>query len=138
MTLVSTRPKRFTAASPVMRYWLANCVGFSLEGGAHGTVERLFGDDDPFVPTQLEIRQGHKRRRLPTSAVLEVVPAEEVLVVRGRERASARHAVLGRAGGAVGVFLLGLATWFARAGRGAVRLVRSVAWQRFGRSVLFA
>jgi hypothetical protein len=135
MAVVLGQTKRFAAASPVTRYWLANCVGFSLAGGGRGTVERVIADSDPFVPVQLEIRHGHKLRRLPTSAVVEVVPAEQLLVVRGANRAAARRAALGRVAVAVGVLLLGLATWLARVGKETARLVRSLPWQQYGRSV---
>jgi hypothetical protein len=142
MTVVSGQTKRFTAASPVTRYWLANCVGFSVAGDGRGKVERVITDGDLFTPYQLEIRHRHKRRRLPTSAVVEVVPADEVVVVRGPERTPARGealgrsaAVLGRIAVGAGVLLLGLATWLVRAGKEIVRLVRSVPWQQYGRSV---
>jgi hypothetical protein len=135
MAVVSGQTKRFTAASPVTRYWLANCVGFSLAGGRRGVVERVLSDDDPHVAASLEIRNGGKLRRLPVSEVVELVPVERVLVVRGAGRASARRATLGRAAVAVGVFLLGVATWLVRAGRETVRLVASLPWQQYARSV---
>ena len=79
--------RRFDASSPVTRYWLANCVGFSLSGGGRGTVERVLADDDPYEPTVLEVRTGRRRvRRVPTSAVIAVVPSEHVLVVDRRRR----------------------------------------------------
>jgi hypothetical protein len=112
MAVVSGHTKRFAAASPVARYWLANCVGFSVTGGARGTVERVHADDDPYVPAQLVIRRGRKRRRVPVSAVLEVIPDEQVVVVCGADRAAARRATLGRAAGVV-------------RGRGAVVLERA-------------
>ncbi|HZC30643.1 MAG TPA: hypothetical protein VE261_03935 [Gaiellaceae bacterium] len=78
--------RRFAAPSPVTRYWLANCVGFSLSGGGRGTVERVLADDDPYNPSLLEVRTGRRRvRRISTSAVVAVVPAEQMLVV-GHER----------------------------------------------------
>jgi hypothetical protein len=79
--------RRFDASSPVTRYWLAHCVGFSLSGGGRGTVERVLADDDPYDPTMLEVRTGRSRvRRVPTSAVIAVVPSEQVLVVDRRTR----------------------------------------------------
>src|SRR5580765_5476967 len=124
MAVVFAQTKRFTAASPVARYWLANCVGFSIAGGGRGTVERLLADDDPHFPAQLEIRQGRKLRRLPVSAVVEVVPAEQVLVVRGAKEAAPSRAALDRIVGvlrygaaAVGVLVLGFATWLVRGGK---------------------
>jgi hypothetical protein len=74
--------------------------------------------------------------------VLEVVPAEHVLVVRGTERVPERRkapgevvAALDRAAVLAGVLLLGLATWLVRAGKETARLVRSIPWQQYGRSV---
>lgn len=70
-----------------MRYWLANCVGFSLSGGGRGTVERVLADIDPYDPSLLEVRTGHRRvRQVPTSAIIAVVPQEKVLVVDRRRR----------------------------------------------------
>ena len=50
--------RRFDASSPVTRYWVANCVVFSLSGVW----------------------------RVPTSAVIAVVPPEKVLVIDRRRR----------------------------------------------------
>jgi len=91
MAVVLRHSRRFSAGSPVTRYWLAHCVGFSLQGDAHGTVERVLTDGDPFEPSVLEVRSKHHRlRRVPTSAVVEVVPSERMLVVGRQPRASAR------------------------------------------------
>lgn len=77
--------RRFAAPSPVTRYWLANCVGFSLAGGVHGTVERVLADVDPYDPSLLEVRTGRWRvRRMPTEAVVAVIPADRLLVVDRR------------------------------------------------------
>jgi hypothetical protein len=126
--------RRFSASSPVTRYWLANCVGFSLTGGGHGTVERVLSGDDPFVPSLLEVRTGrHRLRCVPTESVVEVVPAEQLLVIAGRNSARpershetrqrfaraltvARHIAV-----AVGVLLLGAATRLAQLARAAWR-----------------
>ena len=161
MTVVSGQTKRFTAASPVTRYWLANCVGFSLAGGGRGTVERVIADSDPYVPVRLEIRTGRNRvRRVPAAAVVEIVPAERVIVLgrphAERTQATRDHALrLARSALAVtGVVLVEIGTTTARlcceawrvgapaavagsrwAGRESVRLVRSVPWQQYGRSV---
>jgi hypothetical protein len=87
MAVALRQSKRFPASSPVTRYWLANCVGFSLAGGGRGTVERILADDDPHDPSVLEVRTGHRRvRRVPTSAVVAVVPTERLLVVDRRRR----------------------------------------------------
>ncbi|HUZ14854.1 MAG TPA: hypothetical protein VMU72_01595 [Gaiellaceae bacterium] len=135
MAVVSARTKRFTAASPVTRYWLANCACFSVAGGGRGTVERVIADGDPYVATQLEIRHRRKVRRLPVSAVTEVVPEEQVLVVCGDDRASVRWSALGDATVVLAVALLAVAGWLVRAGKETVRLVRSLPWQQYGRSV---
>jgi hypothetical protein len=135
MMVVSGRTQRFSAASPVTRYWLAHCVGFSVVGGGRGTVERVLADDNPHVAAQLEIRRGRKRRRIPVSAVLEVVPAEQVLVVRRSERATARREALGRTGTVLGDVLFALASGLVRAGEEIVRLVRSLPWRQSGHSV---
>src|SRR5262249_48139830 len=123
-------------------YWLTNCVGFSIAGGGRGTVERLLADDDPHFPAQLEIRQGHRLRRLSVSAVVEVVPEEQVLVVHGAKEAAPSRAALDRVvvvlrhvAVAAGVLVLGFATWLVRAGKETVRLVRSLPWQQSARSV---
>jgi hypothetical protein len=87
MAVAMRQSRRFAAPSPVTRYWLANCVGFSLSGGGRGTVERILADHDPYDPSLLEIRVGRRRvRRVPTSAVIAVVPSDQVLVVDHRRR----------------------------------------------------
>jgi hypothetical protein len=87
MAVAMRQSRRFAAPSPVTRYWLANCVGFSLSGGGRGTVERVLADDDPYNPSFLEVRTGRRRvRRVPTSAVIAVVPAEQMLVVDHHRR----------------------------------------------------
>ena len=87
MAVALRQSRRFDSSSPVTRYWLANCVGFSLSGGGRGTVERVLADGDPHDPSLLEVRTGHRRvRRVPTSAVVAVVPQEKLLVVGGRRR----------------------------------------------------
>jgi hypothetical protein len=87
MAVAMRQSRRFAAPSPVTRYWLANCVGFSLSGGGRGTVERILADDNPYDPSLLEVRTGRRRvRRVPTSAVIAVVPADQVLVVDHRRR----------------------------------------------------
>ena len=100
MAVALRQSKRFAASSPVTRYWLANCVGFSLAGGGRGTVERILADDDPHDPSVLEVRTGRRRvRRVPTSAVIAVVPQEKVIVVDRRRRISPdRRREMGRRG----------------------------------------
>jgi hypothetical protein len=87
MAVAFRQSRRFAAPSPVTRYWLANCVGFSISGGGRGTVERILVDDDPYEPSLLEVRTSRRRvRRVPISAVIAVVPADQVLVVDHRRR----------------------------------------------------
>jgi hypothetical protein len=87
MAVALRQSRRFDATSPVTRYWLANCVGFSLAGGGHGTVERILADANPHDPSTLEVRTSRRRtRRVPTSAVIAVVPSERLLVVDRRRR----------------------------------------------------
>src|ERR1700741_4775962 len=85
MTVALRQSPRFDASSPVTRYWLANCVGFSLAGGGRGTVERIIADIEPNDPSELEVRTGRRKVELvPTDAVIAVVPQEQVLVVDRR------------------------------------------------------
>jgi hypothetical protein len=85
MAVALRQSRRFDASSPVTRYWIANCVGFSLAGGGRGTVERVLADGNPHDPSVLEVRTSHRRvRRVPTSAVIACVPQEKVLVVDRR------------------------------------------------------
>jgi hypothetical protein len=87
MAVAMRQSKRFAASSPVTRYWLANCVGFTLAGGGRGTVERILADESPHDPSVLEVRTSRRHvRRVPTSAVIAVVPQEQVLVVDRRRR----------------------------------------------------
>jgi hypothetical protein len=87
MAVALRQSKRFDASSPVTRYWLANCVGFTLAGGGHGTVERVWAESDPNDPSMLEVRTSRRRvRRVPTSAVVACVPSDQVLVVDHRRR----------------------------------------------------
>jgi hypothetical protein len=87
MAVALRQSRRFDSSSPVTRYWLANCVGFTLAGGGRGTVERILADGDPHAPSHLEVRTGHRHvRSVPTSAVIAVVPQEKVLVVDRRRR----------------------------------------------------
>ena len=167
MAVALRQSRRFAAPSPVTRYWLANCVGFSLSGGGRGTVERILADDNPYDPSLLEVRTGRRRvRRVPTSAVIAVVPSDRVLVVEHRRR----HYMSNRRRDAslrlrwslrvlrrvlvVGIGILAALTadlwrlchraWVEgspvvartsrRGGSEAVRLVRSVPWQSYGRS----
>jgi hypothetical protein len=151
--------QQFPASSPVTRYWVANCVGFSLAGGGRGTVERVFTDDDPHVPSALEVRIGRRRRRqVPASAVIGVIPAEWLLLVSHGGSFEPRwlRETIDRLSRALWLFVraaLPHLRWLSAhalrlAGRGgfesarlarrggveSVRLVRSVPWQTYGRS----
>jgi hypothetical protein len=76
---------QFEGSGPVARYWLANCKGFAVEGGARGVVEDLIRDGDPFVTTRLVVRRrGRRRGVIPVTAVASIDPAERVLVVEPR------------------------------------------------------
>ena len=159
MAVALRQSRSFDSDSPVTRYWLANCVGFSVTGGGRGTVEEVLTEDDPHEPEMLVVRSGrHRVRQLPTSSVVAVVPSDRVLVVEqspnalpARTRRAARMAGHGGIVGARLLALLALATWeLTRRGvvrasphvvRGAraggtrtVRLVRSVPLQRYALS----
>jgi hypothetical protein len=166
MAVALRQSSRFDASSPVTRYWIANCVGFSLSGGGHGTVERILADINPHDPSLLEVRTSrHRVRRIPTSAVIAVVPQEQLLVIDHRRHVmpdrkrdlSLRIRWSARVIWRVLVVSLGLLAAFAvelvklsrrawtagspvvartsrRGGSEAVRLVRSVPWQSYGRS----
>src|SRR2546423_3735853 len=85
MAVALRQSRRFDATSPVTRYWLANCVGFSLAGGGRGTVERVLADGNPHDPSLLEVRTSYRRgRRGPPSAGIPAVPQEKLLVVGRR------------------------------------------------------
>jgi hypothetical protein len=76
---------RFEGGGPVARYWLANCEGFVVKGGARGVVEDLLHDADPHVTTRLVIRTRARRRKIiSASTITTVVPAESVLIVSPR------------------------------------------------------
>ena len=92
MAIALRQSRRFDSSSPVTRYWIANCVGFSLSGGGRGTVERILTEGSPYDPSMLEVRTSHRRvRRVPTSAVIAVVPQEQLLVVDHRRRITPDH-----------------------------------------------
>jgi hypothetical protein len=164
MAVALRQSRRFDASSPVTRYWLANCVGFTLAGGGRGTVERILADFSPHDPSMLEVRTGRRVRRIPTSAVIAVVPSEQVLVVDRRDSipdhkrdVTLRLRWSGRVLGRILVVGIGLLASFTvellqlsrrawargspvvartsrRSGGEAARLVRSVPWQSYGRS----
>src|SRR2546423_9706975 len=85
MAVALRQGRGFDATSPVTRYWLANCVGFSLAGGGRGTVERVLADGNPHDPSLLEVRTSYRRgRRVPPSPGIALVPPEKPLVVDPR------------------------------------------------------
>jgi hypothetical protein len=78
---------RFEGTDPVLRYWLANCTGFAVEGAERGVVEALLRDADPHVTTRLVVRTRRGRRTIVSAAsIAAVVPAERVLVVEPERR----------------------------------------------------
>jgi hypothetical protein len=73
---------RFDGSGPVARYWLANCEGFAVRGGARGKVEELIRDADPHVTTRFVVRSFPRRRKIVSAGAVEaVVPAKRVVVV---------------------------------------------------------
>lgn len=161
MAVALRQSRSFDSASPVTRYWLANCVGFSLTGGDRGVVEGVLADHDLHEPAVLVVRSGrHRVKRLSTSSVVAVVPSDRLLVVEKKESTAAvRARIAGRVAGRGSVLFARLLALLASHGwrltcRGCafawphavrltreggthtVRLVRSVPWQRFARSAL--
>jgi hypothetical protein len=83
---------RFEGEGPVARYWLANCEGFAVKGGAHGVVEELIRDADPHVTTRFVVRTRTRRRKIVSaSSVAAVVPAEKLVVVARERKRPRRH-----------------------------------------------
>jgi hypothetical protein len=77
----------------VARYWLANCEGFAVRGGAHGVVERLLRDANPHLTTRLVVRTWSRRRSVVSvDAVAAVDPARRVITVERVPRVPARRA----------------------------------------------
>jgi hypothetical protein len=100
MAIARREGHRFESSSPVGRYWLANCVGFTVTGGSSGRVAELeTGVSDPHVPKTLVVRRRHHRpRRVPVSTVVAVDPDERTLEVEhvpGRAAVLSRRAVAG-------------------------------------------
>src|SRR5439155_3881220 len=81
MRVESNEPARFGRESPVLRHWVANSVGFSVEGpGCRGVVERVYGL--PGAATSIAVRRRLRRRTLvPADHVIEVLPGDYLLVV---------------------------------------------------------
>jgi hypothetical protein len=79
---------QFEGTGPVAQYWLAHCEGFTVTGGAHGTVEELLHDVDPHMTSRLRVRTRRGRTRvIPVSAIAAVSPAERTLTVHERRPA---------------------------------------------------
>lgn len=99
MAVSPRQSRRFGRSSPVTRYWLANCVGFGVKGGARGTVEAVLADGQPHEVETIVVRSpGHRVHRLPASAVVAVIPGERLLLV---DRAPGRIEVGGLRAGRV-------------------------------------
>jgi hypothetical protein len=122
MAVALRQSRRFSASSPVARYWVANCIGFAVTGGARGTVEAVQAESDPNAPDELVVRCGRRRTRVvPASAVRAVVPADRVLIVDHVPRAvevqgtrAARAA--GRATSLLALVVARLLGWLCRRG----------------------
>lgn len=76
--------RRFDKASPVGRYWLAQCEGFRVRGPLKGTVEEIVGSVDPQDAEALVVRRGFRSHTIPVAAVESVIPAARVVVVDAR------------------------------------------------------
>ncbi|HVS85568.1 MAG TPA: hypothetical protein VHD91_08045 [Gaiellaceae bacterium] len=143
------RSRVFDASSPVTRYWLSRCVGFSVTSG--GRVEAVLSDGDLFEPHTLLVRSSrHRVRRVPASAVVAVVPVQRKLVVARASRRLPRVRVDLRPAARVAGLAAAeawrlsvlayraaapvVAAWSMRAWAESVRLVASVPWHRFGPS----
>jgi hypothetical protein len=84
MTVHSRTERRFDRASPVARYWLAQCEGFRVEGPPNGTVEKVVGSVDDQSAESLVVRTAWRRCSVPVDAVDVVVPAARLIVVDDR------------------------------------------------------
>jgi hypothetical protein len=73
--------RRFDAASPVARYWLAHCEGFRVRGPLRGTVEAVVATADLQTAQALVVRTRGRTRNVPVEAVDVVVPASREIVV---------------------------------------------------------
>jgi hypothetical protein len=77
--------RRFDAASPVARYWLAHCEGFRVRGPLKGTVEAVVATADLQTAQALVVRTRGRTRNVPVEAVDVVVPASREIVVDARQ-----------------------------------------------------
>jgi hypothetical protein len=91
--------RSFDGSSRVSTYWLANCEGFRVRSGRRrGVVVAVPLEAPTSGPVYLVVRYGLTRKVVEVGEVESVVPAEELLVVRPRERRSS-GAVRARAAG---------------------------------------
>jgi hypothetical protein len=92
--MVVSATRSFEARSPVSRYWLARCEGFTVRTGRRvlGAVAEI-GGTDPFGSAEyLVVRRPalrRARRVVPAASVTEVIPASRTLIVEAPERAAA-------------------------------------------------
>jgi hypothetical protein len=115
--MVVSATRSFEAGSPVSRYWLARCEGFTVRRGRRvlGAVAEIGGRDPCGTAEYLVVRRRRALRRtrtvVPTAQVTEVAPALRLLVLGTPSRpAHARGRRVARAGQAAAP----VATWLAR------------------------
>jgi hypothetical protein len=104
--MVVSAARSFEAQSPVSRYWLAHCEGFTVRNGRRvlGAVVEIGGTDPLGTAEYLVVRRrpALRRRRtlIPAGRVTEVIPGRRTLVVattadpapgRGRRLANMRR-----------------------------------------------
>lgn len=97
--MVVTGARSFERASPVSRYWLARCEGFTVRSGRRvlGAVAEV-GGTDPFGAAEYLVVCRHPglrgdRTLVPAERVTEVIPARKTLIV---DEAPGGAAVRGR------------------------------------------
>jgi hypothetical protein len=106
--MVVSATRSFEARSPVSRYWLAHCEGFTVHNGRRvlGAVAEIGGTDPLGTAEYLVVRRrpalGRRRTLIAAGQVTEVIPGRRTLVVvdttadpapaRGRRLAEARRA----------------------------------------------
>ena len=85
--MVVTGARSFERTSPVSRYWLARCEGFTVRSGRRvlGAVAEV-GGPDPFGAVEYLVVCRHPRLRgdrtlVPAERVTEVIPAHKTLIV---------------------------------------------------------
>jgi hypothetical protein len=83
------RDRSFSSGSPVCRYWLTRCEGFTVRSGARtlGVVETVDLGDPLTGADAVVVRSKRRRRRVvPAQQVLAVVPARQLLLARRQPR----------------------------------------------------